>query len=123
MIDVRRIDGPQTYQDAIVGGAQGQSSKGVDRKGATMTYFIGTQVLPEQTMVEDLGRGKMRVTIVNPLAEVYHCHREYPLSIQGMSIRLEGDRVEFADDTSALPKTVYDLAVAPPPPPLFGRSA
>jgi len=56
MVDVSRTAGPQSYQDAVLG-----KNGGVNLLGATMTYFIGNEILPEL-----LNMGKVGVYVDMP---------------------------------------------------------
>jgi len=47
MVDVKRIEGPATYQQVIDG-----DDYGVDREGSTMNAFMGGEVLPELLAIE-----------------------------------------------------------------------
>jgi hypothetical protein len=50
MYDVKRVGGPKSYAESCAG-----RLGGVDRKGANMTWFIGTQILPELLTKKKVG--------------------------------------------------------------------
>jgi hypothetical protein len=50
LIEIKRIDGPTTYREAVLG-----KNGGVDRLGKTMTSFMGTVVLPELISIAKVG--------------------------------------------------------------------
>jgi hypothetical protein len=50
MYDVKRVGGPKSYAESCEG-----RLGGVDRKGANMTWFIGTQILPELLTKKKVG--------------------------------------------------------------------
>jgi len=50
LIDVERIDGPVSYQNAIIG-----LNDGVDRAGSTMNGFVSSEILPEVLSMGKVG--------------------------------------------------------------------
>jgi len=50
MVDTTREDGPPNYQAAVEG-----NDGGIDRRGGTMNWFIGDQILPELLTMKKVG--------------------------------------------------------------------
>lgn len=126
MVDINRIGGPKSYQNAILG-----QNGGVDRNGSTMNTFIGTQVLPELITMSKVGvyvdRGKLdsKATIreSNQIPPYLYIYRAESIkswlfdSQQNLLAVLLEDVVDDLDEEYGLPsgtKTKYRLLQVTP---------
>ena len=117
MVDITRVDGPNTYQKAIIGELQG-----VDLAGNNMNSFIGTKVLPELISMGKVGvyidkasveQGVSRAVTRNIHPYLYFYQAEdilswsYDLNNQLTSVLLR-DHTEVKDEETGLTVAIIE---------------